>query len=103
MIFEPIYMVYLTGASGTVAMLSLSKIVEKVPYISRWLIYVGRNSLVIMLTHEYLQIRSFIQESVSRNLENYSMVIAITFIAVILVEMGLYTTYNIVRNIKTRR
>ena len=79
MVSNPFFMVFLTGTSGTTAVLMACSLLEGCRYLSRLLTYFGKNSLIIMLTHEYIPVRAFIQKSVEQVINNYFLQILVTF------------------------
>ncbi len=99
MVSNPFFMVFLTGTSGTTAVLMACSLLEGCRYLSRLLTYFGKNSLIIMLTHEYIPVRAFIQKSVEQVINNYFLQILVTFFAIVVVEAlicklwGIYRVY----------
>lgn len=86
LISDPWYIVFITGISGTISLLAMSKVFENISCISNFLMYIGKNSMLIMVTHEYLKIREVIQENVMLLVNNYLCSIVVTFVLVIAIE-----------------
>lgn len=93
MISNPSYVVLISGISGTISLLAISKMAEE-HYVARFLRYVGKNSMLIMVTHEYLKIRENVQDFLSLKINNYFFSITITFILVLIIEMLICIVYN---------
>ena len=86
MVSEPIWMVLVSGIVGSMGMISISFLIEQSHFLKKALIFFGKNSLTIMLTHEYLQIRSSIQNICENTINNHAGALVITFIGVVVVE-----------------
>lgn len=86
MVSEPIWMVLVSGIVGSMGMISISFLIEQSHFLKKALIFFGKNSLTIMLTHEYLQIRSSIQNICENTINNHAGDLVITFIGVVVVE-----------------
>ena len=93
MISNPTYIVLISGISGTISVLAISKMDEK-HCGARFFGYVGKNSMLIMVTHEYLKIRENVQDFLSLKINNYIFSITITFILVLIIEMLICIIYN---------
>lgn len=102
MVSNPSYMIYLTGMSGTIAILMVSSLIEKYRILSRVLTYFGKNSLIIMLTHEYFPVRAFTQKTIEQVVENYFGQILLTFVVVVLVEVLICKLWGIYRGHRRR-
>lgn len=99
MVSEPAWMVLVLGIVGSIGMISISFLIEQSHFLKRALMYFGENSLTIMLTHEYLQIRSSIQNIFERTIDNRSIVLLITFILVMEIEVFICTLWKKVNTI----
>lgn len=100
MISNPPFMVFMTGICGSIAVLMACSILEKFRFMSKSLTYFGKNSLIIMLTHEYFPVRVFIQNAVNRFINNYCLQILFTFVIVVFAEVvicELWRIYNVYR------
>lgn len=86
MISEPAWMIMVSGMIGSLGMINVSIMFERVPVLKRILSFFGRNSLIIMLTHEYLQVRSSIQTICEGIIGNHVMALIVTFTGVLVVE-----------------
>ena len=58
--------VLVSSIVGSMGMISISFLIEQSRFLKKALMFFGKNSLTIMLTHEYLQIRSSIQNICER-------------------------------------
>lgn len=94
MVSEPTWMGLVSGIVGSMGMISISFLIEQSHLLKRALMFFGKNSLAIMLTHEYLQIRSSIQNICERTIDNRGIVLLITFILVMGIEVFICTLWQ---------
>ena len=78
----------------SMGMISISFLIELSRFLKKALMFFGKNSLTIMLTHEYLQIRSSIQNICERTIDNRSIVLLITFILMMGIEVFICTIWQ---------
>lgn len=86
MISEPAWMIMVSGMIGSLGMINVSIMLERISVLKRILCFFGRNSLIIMLTHEYLQVRSSIQTMCEGVIGNHVAALIMTFTGVLVVE-----------------
>lgn len=94
MVSEPTWMGLVSSIVGSMGMISISFLIERSHLLKRALMFFGKNSLAIMLTHEYLQIRSSIQNICERTIDNRDIVLLITFILVMGIEVFICTLWQ---------
>lgn len=98
MISEPAWMIAVSGIIGSLGMISISYLIEQIAFLKSLLMFFGRNSLTIMLTHEYLQIRSSIQNVCESLIDNHAMALGATFIGVMIAETVICQLWNYYKN-----
>lgn len=81
---SPVFAAYLFGLIMTLAMIVFSYCIDKKEKIARFFSYWGKNSLFLMVTHEYLGIRGGIQLFLGHLIDSKLIVITLTFILVLL-------------------
>lgn len=95
MISNPPFMVFITGICGTIAVLMACSLLEECRFMSKLLTYFGKNSLIIMLTHEYFPVRAYIQKEVEQVINNYFLRILLTFVIVVFAEVVICELWRI--------
>lgn len=104
MISEPVWMIMISGVISSIGMISASLVIKQNAFLKKVLMFFGRNSLIIMLTHEYLQIRSSIQDICENIIDNRAVVLFMTFICVVATETIICLLWTNCKNrVRTKR
>ena len=90
---NPIYCIFIFGTMASLSIISISMLLEK-NIIGKILKFYGRQSLFIMINHEYMQLRSIIQNCFGF-IQDYNFKITITFIVILIVEFLLIKLFNV--------
>ena len=85
---------FFTGLIGTIGTVAVSElIVSCLRKFERFFIFLGKNSLLIMVTHEYLLIRKFANYTVGF-ISSPSLKLLATVIVVLILEFVIVTVFN---------
>lgn len=94
MVSQPAWMIMVCGSFGSMGVIGISYLIDRIEILKKIFVYFGKNSLTIMLTHEYLQIRSSVQSVFESIVENRVVALIFTFVIVILIETLICVLWN---------